>query len=218
MVTAFREQGYRCGTSDPAKRPRATFHAMSERVSRAQILAFRAAAQSLDRRRPATDLLHVAGACGVQDTPPGNAEVSLAARLDLDGPVVEQAVERRELVLTWSVRGAPHLFPPADFAVFTLGARPAPGTIEKLWRQPEDSLVEVERAMVSVIGDEPCPKGDVSTAVTPTAAAGADAMVSLVQGPPCQREHLPGRAAARAPRPHEHGAGAADQSGDVARG
>ncbi len=139
---------------------------MSERVSRAQILAFRAAAQSLDRRRPATDLLHVAGACGVQDTPPGNAEVSLAARLDLDGPVVDDAVARKKLLLTWSVRGAPHLFPPADFAVFTLGARPAPGTIEKLWRQPEESLVEVERAMVSVIGDEPRPKGDVSTAVT----------------------------------------------------
>ena len=139
---------------------------MSEGVSRAQVLAFRAAAQSLDRRRPACDLLGVAGACGVQDTPPGNADVSLAARLDLDGPVVDDAVARKELVLTWSVRGAPHLIPRADFAVFTLGARPAPGTIETLWRQPEESLVEVEGAMVSVIGDEPRPKGDVSTAVT----------------------------------------------------
>ena len=139
---------------------------MSERVSRAQVLAFRAAAQSLDRRRPATDLLEVAGACGAQDTPPGNADVSLAARLDLDGPVMEQAVARKELVLTWSVRGAPHLFPPADFAVFTLGARPADGTLEKLWRQPEESLVKVEAAMVSVIGSAPRPKGDVSTAVT----------------------------------------------------
>ena len=139
---------------------------MSEGVSRAQVLAFRAAAQSLDRRRPARDLLDVAGACGMQDTPPGNADVSLAARLDLDGPVVEQAVERKELVLTWSVRGAPHLVPRGDLAVFTLGARPAPGTLEKLWRQPEESLLEVERAMVSVIGDEPRAKGDVSTAVT----------------------------------------------------
>ena len=65
---------------------------MERRVTREQVLAFRAAAQSLDRRRPATELLDVAGACGVQDTPPGSADVSLAARLDVEGPVVEEAV------------------------------------------------------------------------------------------------------------------------------
>ena len=140
------------------------------RVSREQVLAFRAAAQSLDRRRPATELLRVAGACGVQDTPPGNADVSLAARLDVDGPVVEEAVARKELVLTWSLRGAPHVFPPADFAVFTLGARPADGTIEGLWGQPERSLVEVEKAMVDVIGSEPRTKGEVSAAATAAVA------------------------------------------------
>jgi hypothetical protein len=136
------------------------------RVSRAQVLAYRAAAQSLHRRRPAAALCDVAGACGVQDTPPGNADVALAARLELDEPVVEHAVAAKDLVLTWSVRGAPHLVPPADFPVFTIGARPADGTLEKLWRQPEESLAQVERAMVSVIGAEPRPKGDVSEAVT----------------------------------------------------
>lgn len=136
------------------------------RVSRAQVLAYRAAAQSLDRRRPAADLLDVAGACGVQDTPPGNAEVSLAARLDLDGPVAEAAVAAQDLVLAWSVRGAPHLFPAQDFAVFTIGARPAEGTLEKLWRQPEEALAEVESAIVAVIGREPRGKGEVSAAVT----------------------------------------------------
>ncbi|MDP9386380.1 MAG: winged helix DNA-binding domain-containing protein [Actinomycetota bacterium] len=140
-------------------------------VSRRQVLAFRAAAQSLDRRRPATDLLDVAAACGVQDTPPGNADVSLAARLDIDAPVVEEAVARKELVLTWSMRGAPHVFPPEDFAVFTLGARPAAGTVEALWGQPEHSLVEIERAMVAVIGSEVRPKGEVSGAVTASVPA-----------------------------------------------
>lgn len=140
-------------------------------VTREQVLAFRAAAQSLDRRRPATELLRVAGACGVQDTPPGNADVSLAARLDVDGPMVEEAVARKELVLTWSLRGAPHVFPPGDFAVFTLGARPADGTIEGLWGQPERSLVEVEKAMVDVIGSEPRTKGEVSAAATAAVAA-----------------------------------------------
>jgi hypothetical protein len=136
------------------------------RVSREQVLAFRASAQSLDRRRPATELAGVAGACGIQDTPPGNADVSLAARLDIDGRVVREAVASKELVLAWSLRGAPHVFPPEDFAVFTLGARPADGTLEALWGQPERSLVEVEKAMVAVMGSEPSPKGGVSAAVT----------------------------------------------------
>lgn len=136
------------------------------RVHREQVLAFRAAAHSLDRRRPAEALLDVAAACGVQDTPPGNADVSLAARLDIDGPVVEQAVAGKELVLTWSLRGAPHLVPPHDLPVFTLGARPGDGTLGALWGEPEHALVEVEKAMVTVIGPEPRPKGEVSAAVT----------------------------------------------------
>ena len=141
------------------------------RVSREQVLAFRAAAQSLRRRRPATELSDVVGACGVQDTPPGNADVSLAARLDVHVPVVEEAVARKELVLAWSLRGAPHVFPPEDFAVFTLGVRPADETLEALWGQPAHSLVEIERAMVAVLGTKPSPKGEVSAAVTASVPA-----------------------------------------------
>jgi Winged helix DNA-binding domain len=141
------------------------------RVSREQVLAFRAAAHSLDQRRPATQLLDVVGACGIQDTPPGNADVSLAGRVDMDGPVVAESVAKKELVLSWSLRGAPHAFPPRDFAVFTIGARPADGTLEALWGQPEHSLLEVERAMVTAIGSEARAKGDVSAAVTASVPA-----------------------------------------------
>jgi len=141
------------------------------RVGREQVLAFRASAQSLGRRRPVTELASVVAACGVQDTPPGNADVSLAARLEIDGPVVKEAVARRALVLAWSIRGAPHAFPPEDFAVFTLGARPADDTLETLWGQPERSLVDVEKAIVAVIGSEPTPKGEVSAAVTASVPA-----------------------------------------------
>ncbi len=135
------------------------------------MLAFRAAAHSLDRRRRPAELADVAGACGVQDTPPGNADVALAARLDLDGPVVKDAVERKDLVLAWSFRGAPHVFPAEDFAVFTLGARPADETLEALWGQPEGSLAEIEKAIVAVIGSEPLSKGEVSGAVTASVPA-----------------------------------------------
>lgn len=141
------------------------------RVSREQVLRFRAAAHSLDRRRPATALLDVVGACGVQDTPPGNADVSLAARLEVHGPVVEDAVASKDVVLTWSLRGAPHVVPPGDLAVFTLGARPADGTLQSLWAQPEHALAEVEKAMVAVLGSESRPKGEVSAAVTASVRA-----------------------------------------------
>ena len=135
-------------------------------VSRAEVLAFRAAAHALDRRRPAKHLPAVTRACGMQDTPPGNADVSLAARLDVDGPVIERAIATKELVLTWSVRGAPHLFPPEDLGVFTIGARPADGTFEGLWGQPEHALVEVERAMVATLGTEVRSKAEVSAGAT----------------------------------------------------
>lgn len=137
-------------------------------VTREQVLAFRAAAHSLNERRPAKELLDVVGACGIQDTPPGSADVSLAARLDIDAPTSADAVAKKQVALTWSVRGAPHLLPPADLAVFTLGAKPADGTITSLWRQPEESLAIVERAMVAALKTKPSTKGDVSEAVTAT--------------------------------------------------
>ena len=140
---------------------------MAERkLSREQVLAFRAAAQSLDRRRPTTELLDVVAACGVQDTPPGNADVSLAARLDVDARAVQEGMQKKKLVLTWSLRGAPHVVPARDLGIFTLGARPADDTIERLWGQPQHALVDVERAMVAAIGPKPRPKGEVSEAVT----------------------------------------------------
>lgn len=138
------------------------------RIERAQVLAFRAAAHGLDERRPTKRLLDVAGACGIQDTPPGSADVSLAARLAIDAPFADDAVASRTLALTWSLRGAPHLIPPKDLPVFTLGVRPADGTTASLWRAPEHALVEVEKAMVAALRTSPQTKGDVSATVTRT--------------------------------------------------
>lgn len=136
------------------------------RVGREQILAFRAAAHGLDERRPLDQLLDVVAVCGIQDTPPGSADVSLAARLDIDAAVADDAVATKRLVLTWSLRGAPHLTTPKDHALFTLGARPAEGTLSALWRQPEHALVDVEKEMVRALRSAPRSKGDVSSATT----------------------------------------------------
>ena len=134
-------------------------------VTREQVLAFRAHRHGLAERRPADDLLEVVRPCGVQDTPPGNADVALAARLDLSGPVAADAVADRRLVVTWSLRGAPHLLAPEDLAVFTLGAAPEAGTRASLWRQPEEALDVVEDAMVRAL-DGSLAKGELSGRVT----------------------------------------------------
>lgn len=142
------------------------------------MLAFRAVAHGLDRRRSLGDLGAVAGACGIQDTPPGNADVALAARLDLSGPVVADAVAAKRLVVTWSVRGAPHVVPVADLAVFSVGARHADGkSLEAVVGagakhlleggiDPADGVAEVEKAMVAALGNRQRTKGELSAAVT----------------------------------------------------
>ena len=138
---------------------------------RAKVLAYRAAAHGLDHRRPLDELVDVVGRLGVQDTPPGNADTSLAARLDCTAPIAADAVASKKVVLTWSLRGAPHLLAPDDLAVFTLGVQPEPGTRAELWRAPEHALVEVEKAMAKALRRGPRSKGDVSGAATTTLPA-----------------------------------------------
>jgi hypothetical protein len=135
---------------------------------RAKILAYRATAHGLARRRPVDDLVEVVGTLGIQDTPPGNADASLAARLDLTAPIAADAIASKTLVLTWSLRGAPHLLAPDELAVFTLGVQPEAGTRADLWRAPEHALVEVEKAMVQALRRGPRSKGEVSAAATAT--------------------------------------------------
>ena len=137
-------------------------------VDRVKVLAYRAAAHGLDHRRSIDDLVDVASTLGVQDTPPGNADTSLAARLETTGPIAADAVASKALVLTWSLRGAPHLIAPDDLPLFTLGVQPEVGTRADLWRAPEHALVDVEKAMVKALARGPRPKGEVSAAATAT--------------------------------------------------
>lgn len=96
-------------------------------VDRARILAFRLAQHHLTVRLGPRSLVTAAAGCGIQETPTGSAAIALAARVDgLTPAALERALGRdRTLVHLWSLRGAPHVVPARDLAVYTAGAMPA---------------------------------------------------------------------------------------------
>ncbi len=99
---------------------------MGDKVEREQILAFRLAAHHLISRALPEDILEIAGACGVQDSPPGSAALALNARIE--GLTLQQLekclISDRTLVELWCMRGAPYLVPANEAAVFTTGLLP----------------------------------------------------------------------------------------------
>ncbi|HZA00591.1 MAG TPA: winged helix DNA-binding domain-containing protein [Acidimicrobiales bacterium] len=112
--------------------------ASSRRVAAEQAVAFRVAAHRLDERRPSGDpigaLVDAAAVCAVQDTPPGNAGVALAARVDrLTPPALEGGLfHERSLIRMLGPRGAAYVAPRRDATVF------GPGSLAS----DEDSLRE----------------------------------------------------------------------------
>ncbi|MQA75365.1 MAG: hypothetical protein GEU88_13650 [Solirubrobacterales bacterium] len=87
------------------------------RVTRGQALAFRLGRHHLTERLGPGGA-QSAAVVGLQDTPPGTAGLSLAARAD----VAPEALG--ELVLVPSIRGAPLAVAEQDLAVFTAGLEP----------------------------------------------------------------------------------------------
>jgi hypothetical protein len=96
------------------------------RVERDQILAFRLASHHLTARLSAGSLAAAAAACGIQDTPLNTAPLAFHARVAELGPadVGRALTADKSLLGVWSARGAPHVVPTADAAVFTAGALP----------------------------------------------------------------------------------------------
>jgi Winged helix DNA-binding domain len=87
-------------------------------VDRRQVLNFRVQAQQLDRARGSiggTAILDI----GVQDTGPDGGMWALAAR-----GVDVAALSAKDLILLWTVRGAPHLFRRADVGKVAAAVRP----------------------------------------------------------------------------------------------
>ena len=93
-----------------------------------QVRRYRLRGHHLDRKLPPKGLLAAAGACGVQNSPPGAWETALFNRLencclrDLRWALEEE----KTLLQAWSYRGVPVVFPTAESGVFLtpLVARP----------------------------------------------------------------------------------------------
>lgn len=95
-------------------------------VPKQDVIAFRLRAHHLLDRVPGDELEVAAGACGVQNSPPGSALLALHARVgDMTAETLESAVaQRTSLLLSWCMRGAPFFFPTGDAPVFTTGVLP----------------------------------------------------------------------------------------------
>jgi hypothetical protein len=95
----------------------------------ADVIAFRMAVQHLTTRLPTDGLPAAAGACAIQNSPPGSALLALHARVDrMTRESLEDAVAvKKSLVQTWCMRGAPFYLPTAEAAVFTTGVLPPTG-------------------------------------------------------------------------------------------
>ncbi|PWV81054.1 winged helix DNA-binding protein [Nocardia neocaledoniensis] len=93
-------------------------------VSTGEVLGFRLRAHHLATR--CHDLLAAAGACAVQNSPPGSALLALHARVDDVTPegFDRLVADEKSLLQTWSLRGAPFFFPTVDAPVFTAGVLP----------------------------------------------------------------------------------------------
>ena len=132
-------------------------------VTRRQALAFRLARHHLAERL-GPDAANAAAVVGLQDTPPGTAAISLAARADAAPDALDG------LVIVPSIRGAPLAVAPEDLAIFTAGLEPpdedaARVLIGNAWRSLGDitaleALDRVGEAVRDSLREGPRPRDD----------------------------------------------------------
>lgn len=86
---------------------------MAVKVSRDDVIAFRLHSHHLTKRLSERGLLDVAGACGVQNSPPGSALLALHARIrNLTQDRMDEAIaDDKSLLQSWCMRGSPFYFP-----------------------------------------------------------------------------------------------------------
>ena len=91
-------------------------------LSREQILAFRRRVGALDERLPpGADSLRTAGWCGLQDSMPRAALLSLHARVE---GIHVSTLDDPSLAQLWGPRYSTYVVPKVDFALFSLGRLP----------------------------------------------------------------------------------------------
>ena len=102
-------------------------------VTAGQVRALRLSRHHLDHPLPTGRLPEAAGACGVQNSPPGAWETALWNRVEAVTLLqLERALyEEKTLLQAWSIRGVPLVFPTADAGVFLAPLCAQPG--EEPW-------------------------------------------------------------------------------------
>jgi len=85
-----------------------------------QIRNFRLRSHHLDRAYQKTDISELAGACGLQNSPPGAWETALYNRVpDCSLSDMEDLLyEEKSLLQAWSLRGVPTVFPASESEAF----------------------------------------------------------------------------------------------------
>lgn len=98
-------------------------------ISTTQIRRYRLHAHNLTSRLPLARLTEAAGACGMQNTPPGAWESALFNRVNAATPAIanEQLSPLKSLLQAWSFRGAPVVFPADDSSTFLTALLPEQG-------------------------------------------------------------------------------------------
>lgn len=91
-----------------------------ETVTREQIRRFRLHTHHLDRWYNLADAVDIAGACGLQNSPPGAWESALRCRIQGFGADDAKRLleEDKTLLQAWSFRGAPVVFPTVESDAF----------------------------------------------------------------------------------------------------
>lgn len=92
------------------------------------IRRFRLHSHHLDQKLPFERLTEAAGACGLQNSPPGAWETAMFHRLEgctLEG-LKDALYAQKTLLQAWSFRGVPAVFPTAQRDVFLTALKALP--------------------------------------------------------------------------------------------
>lgn len=130
------------------------------KITTNQIRSYRLQTHHLDQKLPAAELLAAAGACGLQNSPPGAWETALYNRLEnCTLKTLNTALYKdKSLLQAWSYRGVPVVFPTAQSDIFLtpliaqaeeqpwIYTRGIPAALDHLQMDFDDLLLRTQKA------------------------------------------------------------------------